>query len=71
VTIDRVLLVVSTGAAAFAAYYARGVVTDGRAFHQEQERDMERVRLLTIAGTLAASPPSPIRSASAGGRSLV
>ena len=53
VTIDRLLLVLSTLAAAAAAYYAAQAVRDARVFHQEQERDTERSRLLAIAETLA------------------
>lgn len=57
---DHDLLLISTAcaaisvvAAAFAVGFAWKTVSDTRVFHQEQERDTERARLLAIAETLA------------------
>lgn len=57
---DHDLLLISTAcaavsvvAAAFAVGFAWKTVTDAKAFHQEQERDTKRSRLLAIAETLA------------------
>ena len=50
---STILLVLSTGLAAAATYYAYRAVTDGRAFHRDQERDADRSRLLAIAAVLA------------------
>jgi hypothetical protein len=57
VTIDRLLLLASLLAAVAAAYYARGAVTDARAFHHEQERDIARERLHKVVDTLADLAP--------------
>ena len=50
---STVCAAISVVAAAFAVGFAWKTVSDARAFHREQERDTERVRLLAIAETLA------------------